>query len=444
MLPERIRTVLTMLEDAGYEAYLVGGCVRDPLIGREVSDYDVTTSALPEEVERVFEGMKVIETGIKHGTVTVLSEGEPVEITTFRTDGEYLDSRHPESVSFTRNIADDLSRRDFTVNSIAVNKDGEYVDPYGGREDIARRVIRCTGDPDKRFGEDALRIIRALRFSSVLGFEIEEATADSIHRNRALLSKISVERVFSELKKLLCGENVFHVLTDFSDAICTVVPEMAPCVGFDQKSVYHVYDVYTHIAKTVEAIEPDETLRLAMLFHDIGKPHSYQLKKDGVHYSFHGHPEVSADIAKEWLDKMHADGKMRRLVPLLCRYHDRTVAPTEKSVKKLLRDLSYDEVIMLCKVQKADSAGHAPGMATDRGATADVISEIAERIVSRGECFSLRDLAVNGNDLAALGFTGRDIGAKLHELLDLVIDERLPNERQKLLGHIKKNPLQKF
>ena len=219
MLPDNIIFVLSRLEEAGYEAYLVGGCVRDPLIGREVSDYDITTSALPSEVEKVFADLRVIETGIKHGTVTVLSDEEPVEITTFRTDGDYLDSRHPESVTFTRKVEDDLSRRDFTVNSIAMDKDGKYVDPFGGREDIERRIIRCTGDPDKRFSEDALRIIRALRFSSVLGFEIEDETARSIHANRELLKKISVERVFIELKKLLCGKDVFRILIDYSDVI---------------------------------------------------------------------------------------------------------------------------------------------------------------------------------------------------------------------------------
>ena len=436
MLPGKIEYVLSRLEEAGYDAYLVGGCVRDLLIGREVSDHDITTSALPHEVEAVFAGHRVIETGIKHGTVTVLIEGEPFEITTFRTDGDYLDSRHPESVTFTRSIEDDLSRRDFTVNSIAMDKDGEYVDPFGGREDIECRIIRCTGDPDKRFNEDALRIIRALRFSSVLGFEIESGTAEAVHRNRGLLNRISVERVFAELKKLLCGRDAFRVLTDFPDVICTVIPEMEPSVGFDQKSKYHIFDVYTHTAKTVEAIEPDETLRLTMLFHDVGKPYSYQVKADGVHYSFHGHPEVSADIAEKWLEKMHADGRTARLVPLLCRYHDRTVAPTKKSVKRLLNLLSYDEVLMLCKVQKADSESHAPGIATDRGATADEIARIASEIINEGECFSLKDLAVNGSDLITLGFTGREIGEKLNELLDLVIEEQLPNDREKLLGYI--------
>ncbi len=439
MLPDNIEFVLTRLEEAGHDAYLVGGCVRDALTGRTVSDYDIATSALPSEVERVFADQRVIETGIKHGTVTVLSDGEPVEITTFRTDGDYIDSRHPESVSFTRNIEDDLARRDFTVNSIAMGKNGIFVDPYGGREDIERRIIRCTGDPDKRFDEDALRIIRALRFSSVLGFEIEPGTAGAIHRKRALLCKISVERVFAELKKLLCGKDVFRVLIDYSDVICTLIPEMEPCVGFDQRSSYHIYDVYTHIAKTVEAIEPDETLRLTMLFHDIGKPYSYQLKADGEHYSFHKHPLVSADIARKRLASMHSDGRTARLVPLLCELHDRTVAPTKKSVKKLLKILSYEEFVMFCKVQKADAVSHAPGAASARAETADAIEAIAREITEAGECVSLKDLAVNGDDLIALGFSGREIGEALNGLLDLVIEEQLPNEKERLINHLKTN-----
>lgn len=435
MLQKTIDSALERLENAGFDAYLVGGCVRDTLLGRPVSDYDITTSALPSEVESVFSSEKVVDTGIKHGTVTVVIDSIPIEITTFRTDGEYLDSRHPESVAFSKNIEDDLSRRDFTVNSVAMNRRGDVVDPFGGREDIARRVIKCTGEPDKRFREDALRIIRALRFSSTLGFEIDGATSESIHKNRELLLNISVERVFAELKKLLCGRDVYRVLTDYPDVICTMLPEMTPAVGFDQKNRYHIYDVYTHIAKTVEAIESDETLRLTMLLHDIGKPYSYTEEKGVRHYR--GHPAKSAEIAREWLMRMHADGETTRLVPLLCSLHDREIVPEKRPVKRLFLKLSYDEIIMLCKVQEADASAHSPA-GQERGARVREVMCIAEEIRRSGECFSLKDLAVNGNDLKALGLRGVEIGDALSTLLKLVVDEKLPNEKAALFEHINK------
>ncbi|MBR6916886.1 MAG: HD domain-containing protein [Clostridia bacterium] len=448
MIPENVLSILERLDNAGYPAYLVGGCVRDSIIGREVSDYDVTTSAPPDEVERVFSDLRVIETGIKHGTVTVISDGVPVEITTFRRDGEYLDSRHPESVTFSDNVEDDLSRRDFTVNSVAMSRKGAIVDPFGGRDDMARRLIRCTGEPERRFKEDALRIIRALRFASVLGFDIEEDTAASIHRNRALLEKVSVERVFTEFKKLLCGKNVFKILTEYSDVICTIIPEMEKCVGFDQKNRYHIYDAYTHIAKTVEAIEPDKVLRLTMFLHDIGKPYCFTEEESGVRH-YRGHPAVSADIAKEWLRRMRADNETVRLVSLLCSLHDRPLNATKKAVKRLFKILSLDEIIMLCKVKKADSSAHS-ALGTAWGDTADEVIKIAQEIVDDKECLSRKDLAVKGDDLIALGYSGRQIGEALQTLLDLVIEEALPNERAALTeylqsgkdGKLKINPKQ--
>lgn len=435
MIPNEIDHVLSSLESAGYKAYLVGGCVRDRILGREISDYDVTTSATPEEVEKVFSGERVVETGLKHGTVTVLVGGYPVEITTFRTDGEYLDMRHPESVAFTRRVEDDLARRDFTVNSIACDRRGALVDPFGGREDIERGVIRCTGDPERRFGEDALRIIRALRFSSTLGFEIEEETARVIHEKRETLRKISVERVFSEFKKLLCGKDVYRILRDYSDVVCTLIPEMARAVGFDQKSRYHCYDVYTHIIKTVEAVDPDPVLRLTMLFHDIGKPYVYTEEESGVRH-FKGHGEVSAKIASEWLASMHADNETSRLVTLLCKIHDRPLVAERRPVRRLLSQISYDELMMLCRVSRADSVAHAPEH-RERAAVADEVARVAEEIRREGECFSLADLAVNGDDMIKLGFKGKEIGDALREALALVVDEKLPNEKEAIIDHFK-------
>ena len=435
MLPKEIDFVLGALEDAGYGAYIVGGCVRDGLLGREVSDYDVTTSATPEEVERVFEGFRVIETGIKHGTVTVLSGEYPVEITTFRRDGEYRDGRHPESVTFTTRIEDDLSRRDFTVNSMACDRRGNVVDPFGGREDAARGVIRCTGEPERRFGEDALRIIRALRFSSVLGFDIEENTAAAIHEMKDSLLSISAERVFSELKKLLCGRDVYRVLRDYSDVVCTLIPEMTPAVGFDQMSKYHCFDVYTHIIKSVEAIDPDPTLRLAMLFHDIGKPYACTEEEPGVRH-FRGHGEISERIARERLAALRADNETVRLVTLFCKIHDRPIVPERRPVRRVLSTITFDEFLMLCKIKRADNAAQAPEY-RERAKTVDKIEQIGRKIVRDNECFSLRDLAVDGGDLSALGLRGKQIGDALKEVLSLVIDEKLPNEKEEIIKYIK-------
>ena len=435
MLPKEIDFVLGTLEDAGYGAYIVGGCVRDGLLGREVSDYDVTTSATPEEVERVFEGHRVIETGIKHGTVTVLSGEYPVEITTFRRDGEYRDGRHPESVTFTTSIGDDLSRRDFTVNSMACDRRGNVVDPFGGKSDAERGVIRCTGDAEKRFGEDALRIIRALRFSSVLGFEIEENTAAAIHEMKDSLLSISAERVFSELKKLLCGRDVYRVLRDYSDVVCTLIPEMTPAVGFDQMSKYHCFDVYTHIIKSVEAIDPDPTLRLAMLFHDIGKPYACTEEEPGVRH-FRGHGEISERIARERLAALRADNETVRLVTLFCKIHDRPIVPERRPVRRVLSAITFDEFLMLCKIKRADNAAQAPEY-RERAKTVDEIEQIGRKIVRDNECFSLRDLAVDGGDLSALGLRGKQIGDALKEVLSLVIDEKLPNEKEEIIKYIK-------
>ena len=439
-LGENTLCVIRKLEEAGYSAYAVGGCVRDLLLGKEPSDIDITTNALPRETSEVFRDFKVIETGIAHGTVTVIVNSQSFEITTFRRDGDYLDSRHPESVTFTSRVEDDLARRDFTVNSMAMDRRGNLIDVFGGKDDLDNKVIRCTGEPDVRFSEDALRIMRALRFSSVLGFEIEKTTAESIHKNKALLSKISVERIFAELKKLLMGRNVFKVLTEYSDVICTVIPELEPSVGFDHMSKYHIYDVYTHIAKTVEAAVPDETVRLVMLLHDVGKP--YVCTFDGKYRHFKGHPEVSEKISCDVLRRLHADNETVRLVSLLCRYHDRPIEVSERAVKRLLSKLTYDELRLLCEVRKADSAAHAPQI-VDRGREAVEIMKIAEKLEADNACVQIKDLAVNGFDVMSEGFKGPAVGEVLKTLLSEVVEETTANDRDVLLTRIKELALKK-
>lgn len=429
-LSRDVSFVMERLTERGFRAYAVGGCVRDILRGETPRDYDVTTDALPFEIKEVFSDFDTIDIGIAHGTVAVkMKSGELIEVTTFRTDGEYKDSRHPESVSFTKNIIDDLSRRDFTVNSIAMDISGEIVDPFDGKSDIQRKIIRCTGEPEKRFTEDALRIMRALRFSSVFDFEIEDETARAIHEKKDLLLKISPERIFSELKKLLCGKAVFRILTTFSDVICTVIPELQASVGFEHKSKYHMYDVYTHTCKTVESVPPEPVLRLAMLFHDSGKPFSYT-EENGVRHFF-GHPEVSADVARTALRRLRCDSATRNKVCLLCKIHDRPIIPEEKYVRRLFSKLSIDDIRLLCAVRAADSAAHAPDF-RGRGKEAETILAIAEKINDEHQCVTLKDLAINGHDIASLGFSGPEIGKILNSLLDLVISEEIPNEKEAL------------
>ena len=280
--PSPVKTALRQLEQAGFSAYAVGGCVRDSLLGRSPQDWDIAASSSPEETRRVFSGCPVLDTGAKHGTLTVWVEGVPLEITTFRTESGYSDSRRPDKVAFSRSIEDDLSRRDFTINAMAAGLDGQIVDLFGGREDLKNGVIRCVGDPSARFSEDALRILRALRFSAELSFSLEPKTAAAALSLREKLGLISAERIWAELKKLLCGPSVLQVLLDFPEIFTQLIPELGPAVGFEQRTPYHLYDVYEHTARTVAYIRPNPELRLAMLLHDIGKPSRFlQTQKGG-------------------------------------------------------------------------------------------------------------------------------------------------------------------
>ena len=360
VLPENISRALDMLESAGHEAWVVGGCVRDSLMGIIPHDYDITTSALPAETEQVFAGYRLIETGLKHGTVTVLADGSPIEITTYRVDGEYRDSRRPERVTFTRNIRDDVSRRDFTMNGIAYNPKQGYFDEFGGAEDIKAGVIRCIGKPEKRFREDALRILRGLRFSASLGFEIEENTARAMHDTRELLNKISAERVFSELCGLLTGRNshrnIFRVLTEFRDIAAVIIPEFRECTGFVQHSRFHCFDVYEHCVmsaqKAAEISSGSECrlpLTLAMLLHDIGKPQRFTLGEDGEGH-FYGHAAVSADIAEDILRRLKCSNALRERVCTIVRYHDVPLSDTDKSVRLAAQ-----------KIRSGNRQGYLPG-----------------------------------------------------------------------------------
>ena len=433
MLPAGVYIALERLTAAGYEAWLVGGCVRDRLMGAEPHDYDVTTSAVPEETKAVFDGERVIETGLRHGTVTVLLCGEPIEITTFRAEDVYSDHRHPDAVRFTKSLHEDLARRDFTVNAIAMDINGRLCDPFGGQADLGAGILRAVGEPEARFREDALRILRCLRFASVLGFAIEPETARALEHCRGLLSFVSAERICTELTKLLCGRYVRRVLMEYTDVLSVVLPELAPMKGFDQQNYHHIYDVLEHTARVVENIPPEPRLRWAALFHDAGKPACFTLDQDGVGH-FYGHAEHSRNLADAAFRRLKTDNATRESANRLIRYHDWPIEPEAPTVRRALQKLGPDGFRDLLALKRADNLAQAPEY-RDRLHTCDEIEALAQQILSEQQAFSLRDLAVNGSDLLALGMDpGPEVGRVLNTLLEAVISERLPNDRGVLLA----------
>ncbi|MBQ4323432.1 MAG: HD domain-containing protein [Clostridia bacterium] len=432
----RALAVLNRLNSHGHEAYLVGGCVRDYLRNVAPHDYDATTSALPQEILAAFSDCPVIETGLKHGTVTVLWEGLPVEVTTYRVDGDYADGRHPDGVTFTRSLTEDLARRDFTVNAMAISARGEVIDPFGGQADLSAKVLHCVGDPSRRFTEDALRILRGLRFASVLGFCIEEGTAAAIHALSPRLNMVSAERICEEFVKLLCGERVFSVMADFSDVFGVFLPELLPCVGFDQHNFHHIYDVYTHLLRTVESVPSTPRLRMAALLHDIAKPETFDLDEDGVGH-FYGHASRSAEIADAILRRLRFSNEDRLAVVTLIKHHDTPIDATEKALRRKLNKLGEEGFFDLLSLIRGDNLALAPQF-HDRQAHYDRLETMARSILAEKQCFSLRDLAVNGADLMALGYKGREIGIALNRLLDGVLDGLCPNEKEALLRFLDK------
>lgn len=430
-IPDNIARILSRLEAAGYEAYIVGGCVRDSLMEKAPHDFDITTSALPEETISVFEDMQVIPTGIKHGTVTVLADGEPVEITTYRVDGDYADGRHPDSVSFTRSLEEDLSRRDFTMNGIAYSPSKGIVDIFGGENDIKRGIVRCIGDPDKRFGEDALRILRALRFSAVLGFDIHPDTAASIESNKASLSLVSAERIFSELQKLICGKNAADVLLKYHSVICQIIPELLPCYNYEQHSRFHSLTLYEHLVKAMVSTPPDEGLRLAMLLHDIGKPLT-QSEDDNGEWHFYGHAEKSAQLAEQVLDRLKSSNALKVRVIEIIRYHDMVAENRAKFIRRRLSKHGPEMFRDIMLAHIADDSAKAE-FTKDRIPLWKEIIRSAEEIYAQRPCLSTNQLAINGRDLSHLITPSPKMGEVMKYLLGEVLDGNIPNEREALL-----------
>lgn len=436
MIPwdQRALTVLERLEAAGHRAVLVGGCVRDSLLSIPPHDYDVATSALPPEIEAACSGLRCIETGLKHGTITVLSEGLPVEVTTFRREGAYSDHRHPDRVEFTTELSEDLARRDFTINAMVWEKGG-LVDRFGGREDLENRLIRCVGDPDRRFEEDALRLLRGLRLAAQLDFEIDPDTAAAIRRRVPDLGHVAWERIAAEFLRLLCSPGAERILLDYPEAVVQVIPELAPAVGFDQRNFHHIYDVYTHSVKAMAHVPPEPVLRLAALLHDTGKPSTFSLDEQGVGH-FYGHPKVSAALAAQAVVRLRLDKATQERVTALVARHDLPVEPTERWVGRWLSRLGEKNFFDLLALKQADGLAAADPQ-DKRGAARAEAERLAREMLERSPCLTLKDLAVNGRDAMDAGLSGPAIGKTLNCLLEQVAGGELPNEREVLLGWLR-------
>ena len=435
-IPAGAGYILQMLTAAGHEGYLVGGCVRDLLRGVEPHDWDICTSALPEETEQRFAGRRILGTGLKHGTVTVLVEDEPYEIPTYRREGPYSDRRRPDYVRFVPDLAEDLARRDFTMNAIAMDLDGNLRDPFGGAEDIRAGLIRCVGEPDPRFQEDGLRVMRALRFAAVFGYEIEAHTARAIHENRAMLDRVAAERINVELRKLLVGKDAGNVLRQYPDVFCQFWPQLGPLVTLEQHSPWHCRGGWEHTIHAVEAAPADVALRLAMLLHDIGKPACKSTDEQGVDH-FYGHPAVSARLADEMLQALKFDSKTRERVVLLVKRHDVPLPPTGPAIRRWLSRLGPEAFFQLLEVKRADNMGQNLEKVRGRLAELGEIRAQAERILAEKQCLTLKDLAVNGRDVIAAGIEpGPEVGQVLEGLLKRILDGEIQNQRNALLKGI--------
>ena len=432
-IPAGARRILQTLNGAGFEAYLVGGCVRDLLRGVAPHDWDICTSALPEETEACFAGQRIIETGLKHGTVTVMEGGEPYEVTTYRTEGPYSDNRRPDFVRFVADLEQDLARRDFTMNAIAMDLDGNLRDPFGGADDIRAGLIRCVGEPAQRFQEDGLRVMRALRFAACFGYEIETRTARAVHENRAMLGRVAAERINVELCRLLVGLRTGEVLRQYPDVFCQFWPQLGPLVVLEQNNPWHCWGGWEHTIRTLEAAPADVTLRLTILLHDIGKPACKSTDAQGIDH-FYGHPAVSAHMADQMLRALKFDNKTRERVVLLVEHHDAQLLPGSQVIRRWLSRLGPEAFFQLLEVKRADSMGQVPEKVQDSLTELDLIRAKAEQILTERQCLTRKDLAVDGRDVIAAGGTpGPNVGRVLEGLLERVLSGELPNKREVLL-----------
>lgn len=434
-IPEGALRVLRTLEDAGYETWAVGGFVRDALSGQACADVDLATAAPWTAVRDVCTaaGMRTHETGTKHGTITVMADGEPIEVTTFRADGVYKDARHPEQVTFVRNIEEDLARRDFTINAMAFHPERGLLDPFGGVEDLRRGVIRTVGDPRKRFAEDALRILRACRFVGQLGFRLDDETRRGMMENKGLAARMPAERVAHELERLLLGAYAGLALLETVDVLAVALPELVAMKGFDQHTPYHIYDVLEHTAHVVDGVPQYPLVRWAALMHDMGKPAAFFTDPDGTGH-FYAHAAISVKLAHGIMARLKLPSAFQAQVLALVERHDDVIEPTPRAVKRALARLGGDVALFhaLCDLKRGDTRGQAPRCA-GRIEAANELERMLDGLLSADEAFSLKALAVNGRDAMAAGVPeGPAVGQALADALDAVIDECEPNEADAL------------
>ena len=433
-IPAEANELIHTLQNNGHSAYIVGGCVRDSILGRTPHDYDICTSATPSEMLEIFKDKKIIETGLQHGTVTVVVNGEPYEITTYRIDGTYSDNRRPDTVIFTDKLVEDLRRRDFTINAMAYNDEEGLIDPFNGLEDIKYKKINCVGSAKERFEEDALRILRAIRFAAQLEFTIMPGTDWEIHKQYKSLENISIERINSEFCKIASSDSFCVELLLYKDVFSLFIPELKDMFDFPQNNPWHVWNVFGHTIHAIEYCDSDDlTVRLAVFFHDFGKPHSYQDGEDGIRH-FKGHGKVSADITDAIMKRLRFDNETRNDVVELVYYHDATFEVGKKYVKRWLNKIGEKQFRRLLQVKKADNKAQNLELSSDGIAELSKIESLIDEVLQEEECFSLKDLAVNGKDLIGVGYkTGKELGNTLNKLLQLVIDGDCPNEKEKLL-----------
>lgn len=436
-IPFGANTIIDKLISDGHRAYVVGGCVRDSLIGITPKDWDICTSAPPSIIKKCLNDYRTIDTGIKHGTVTVICDDGQYEITTFRIDGNYLDNRRPSIVKFIDDINMDLSRRDFTINAMAYNEYDGLIDPFNGAEHIYDKRISCVGNPNDRFQEDGLRILRALRFSSVYGFDIDYYTALAIHKNVRLLDNISAERINTELCKILSGKNVLKILLDYPDVITVIIPELRRSIGFSQNNRYHKYDVYEHTAHAVSNYTGNDTcVSVALLLHDTGKPGCYSEDENGGHFYKHG--LISAKIAEGVVKRLKFDKQSQKDIIELVMFHDSVMEPSIKTARKWLSRVGEQQLRRLLDIRLADILAQSGYRLDERIVRRNKMMEFVNTAIKENQCFSLKDLAINGHDVISLGLNeGEDIGEALNCALNAVIDGSVKNEKGKLIELIK-------
>lgn len=440
-IPIEANELIHTLQSHGHSAYVVGGCVRDSILNRPIHDWDICTSATPDQMLTIFKDYKIIETGLQHGTVTVVVSGNAYEITTYRIDGTYSDNRRPDSVSFTNNLIEDLKRRDFTINAMAYNDNEGLIDPFHGLYDIEDKVIKCVGSPEERFNEDALRILRAIRFSCQLDFSIHPSIGWCIGYTdiKTNLNNISIERINSEFTKMIICKNFYDRLAKHYSLFTQIIPTLGNLVGFKQNNPYHEYDVFLHTYHALEKCESDDLIvKLAVFFHDFGKPHCYQDGDDGIRH-FKGHGRISAEITNNIMRQLRFDNETREKVIELVYYHDATFEVGKKYVKRWLNKIGEEQFRRLLEVRKADIKGQKSTIEKERIVKVSNIENLLNEVVKDNECFSLKELTINGQDLIDIGYkSGKKLGNTLNTILQMVIDEDIPNDREKLLQEAKR------